>query len=66
MTWVLISKDAECIFEFRLLYLAVGGQVPGCRAMIDETVLREKALRASVVSGGEVDLGKEEGIIGVI
>ena len=34
--------------------------------MIDEIVLGEKALRTSVIPGGEVDLGKEVGIIGVI
>lgn len=34
--------------------------------MINETVLGQEALRASVISGGEVDLSKKEGIIGVI
>lgn len=66
MSWILVSEYIECIFEFRLLYLAMSGQVPRCRAMINKTVLREKALRVSVISGREVDLSKEEGIIRVI
>lgn len=66
MSWVLVSEYIECFFEFRLLYLAMRGQVPRCRTVINKIVLGEKALRASIVSSREVDLGKEEGIIGVI
>lgn len=66
MCWILVSEDIKCIFEFRLLYLAMSGQVPRCRAMLNKIVLGEKALRTSIVSCGEVDLSKEEGIIRVI
>lgn len=66
MSWVLVSEYIECFFEFRLLYLAMSGQVLRCRTMINKIVLGQKALRASIVSGGEMDLSKEEGIIGVI
>ena len=34
--------------------------------MIDKIVLGEEALRASIVSGGEVNLGEEKRIVGVI
>lgn len=66
MSWVLISKNIERLFEFRLLYLAMSGQIPRCRAMINKIMFGEKALCASIVSGGEVNLSKKESIIGVI
>lgn len=66
MARVLVPKNVQSLFKFRLLYLAMGGEVAACRAMIDEIVLGEEALCASIVSGGEVDLSEKESINGVI
>ena len=65
MRWVLLSKYAQCVLESVLLDLAMGCEVPACRAVVDEIVLCEKAQGACVITGGEMDLSEEESIVGV-
>lgn len=65
MAGVSVSQDIESLFKSGLLNLAVRGQVSTCGTMIYKIVLGEEALRSRIVSGGEVYLGKPEGIVGV-
>lgn len=46
--------------------MAVGSQIATSSIVLEEFVLRQEAQGAGVVPRGEMDLGKEEGIISII
>ena len=65
MCRVLLSKYIQSVLELVLLDVTMSCEVSACWAMFDKIVLGEKALGTGVIARGEVDLGKEEGVIRV-
>ena len=58
-----IPQDGQSILIPGLLNVTVSSEISTCRIVVDEIVLRQEALGANVVSSGEMDLSKEEGIV---
>ena len=59
---ILLAQDAERFFESSLLDQTVSGQISTGWISRDKVLFGEEALGASVVAGGEVDLGQPESI----
>lgn len=66
MVWGFVSKNVQRVIKFGLLDMAVGSQVATCSIVLEEVMLCQEALGACVVSGGKMDLSKEEGIISIV
>ena len=63
---ILVSKDGQRFIKFELLDMAVSSEISTRWAVINQVVLEEKALSASIISGRKMYLSQPECILRII